>query len=92
MMRLDKFLKNSGLVKRRGLAKRICDEGLVQVGGRRAKPATKVSVGDRLRVQIGLQITDHEILALPEHPVARADRAQVTRTLSSERLDPLEDL
>jgi ribosomal 50S subunit-recycling heat shock protein len=91
-MRLDKFLKYSGIVRRRGLAKRICDEGLVQVDGRAAKPSTRVSVGDRLRVQMGLKITDHEILALPQRPIARPERPQYVRLLSSERLDPLEDL
>lgn len=91
-MRLDKFLKYSGIVRRRGLAKRICDEGLVQIEGRAAKPSTRVSVGDRVRVQMGLRITDHEILALPQRPVAKAERPQYARLLSSERLDPLDGL
>ena len=91
-MRLDKFLKYTGIVKRREVAKRICEEGLVEVGGRTAKPSTKVSAGDRLRVQIGLQISDHEVLAVPERQVARADRCKDTRLLGSERIDPLADL
>ncbi len=91
-MRLDKFLKYSGIVKRRGVAKRICEEGLVEVEGRTAKPSTKVSVGDRLRVQVGLHISDHEVLAVPERQVPKADRSKYTKLLGSERIDPLEDL
>jgi len=91
-MRLDKFLKYSGIVKRRGLAKRICDEGLVQIGGRTAKPSTKVSVGDRIRAQVGLRISEHEILALPQRPVPKHQRNEYAKLLGSERLDPLREL
>ena len=91
-MRLDKFLKNAGIVKRRGLAKRACDEGLVQIDGRPAKPSATVTVGDRVRAQIGLRITDHEVLGLPEHPVKRTEREKYAKLLASERVDLLEDL
>jgi ribosomal 50S subunit-recycling heat shock protein len=88
-MRLDKFLKYSGIIKRREVAKRVCEEGLAELNGRTAKPSTRVSAGDRLRIQIGLQISEHEILAVPGHHVPKADRAEYTRLLGSERIDPL---
>jgi len=91
-MRLDKFLKYSGLIKRREVAKRVCEGGLAELNGRTAKPSTKVSAGDRLRLQIGLQITEHEILAVPGHQVPKADRPAYTRLLGSERVDPLADI
>jgi len=40
-MRLDLFLKMSRLIKRRSLAKEICDAGCVQINGRIAKAGRK---------------------------------------------------
>ena len=36
-MRLDKWLKNSRLIKRRTIANEACDAGKVTVGGRTVK-------------------------------------------------------
>jgi ribosomal 50S subunit-recycling heat shock protein len=52
-MRLDKFLKVSRLVKRRTLAKEICDRGRVEVNGRPAKSGHAVKVGDELTLHFG---------------------------------------
>ncbi|PTX55247.1 ribosomal 50S subunit-recycling heat shock protein [Melghirimyces profundicolus] len=52
-MRLDKFLKSSRLVKRRTLAKEVCDQGRVEINGRPAKAGTAVAVGDEVAVRFG---------------------------------------
>ncbi|NLO07153.1 MAG: RNA-binding S4 domain-containing protein [candidate division WS1 bacterium] len=91
-MRLDKYLKNVGIVKRRTLAKRLSDEGNIQIDGRRAKPSSEVKPGNRIRIQIGMQIADYEVLALVERPVPKADRDTYARLLHSERARPLGDL
>lgn len=44
-MRLDKYLKVTHLIKRRGQAKDYIDAGYAMVDGRLAKPATDVEVG-----------------------------------------------
>ena len=41
-MRLDKFLKYSGIMKRRTVAKRICDSGHCAINGKKAKPSNEV--------------------------------------------------
>jgi len=91
-MRLDKFLKNTGIVKRRTLAKRLSDEGNITVDGRTAKPSTTIAPGARIRVQIGMQIAEYEVLALAERPVPKAERDSYARLLHSERVRPLNDL
>ncbi len=91
-MRLDKFLKNVGIVKRRTLAKRLSDEGNVQVDGRTAKPSTDVSPGDRIRLQIGMQIAEYEVLEVSERPVPGSERGSYARLLRSERVRPLNDM
>ena len=47
-MRLDKYLKVTHLIKRRGQAKDYIDAGYAYVNGRLAKPSTDVDVGDTI--------------------------------------------
>ncbi len=86
-MRLDAFLKNSGLIARRPVAKRACDEHLVELGGRPAKAAAPVSVGVQITLRIGMRVTRHEVLALPAHPVSRASRDEYVRLISTELVE-----
>ena len=52
-MRIDKFLKNSRLIKRRTVAKDACDQGRILVNEKIAKPGTEVKVGDIIHIQFG---------------------------------------
>lgn len=47
-MRLDKYLKVTHLIKRRGQAKDYIDAGYAFLNGKKAKPASEVKVGDRI--------------------------------------------
>lgn len=49
-MRLDKFLKVSRIIKRRTVAKEVCDGGRVTVNGRPAKAGSEVKPGDRIEI------------------------------------------
>lgn len=53
MMRLDKFLKVSRIIKRRTIAKDIADQGRIAVNGQVAKSSTKVGIGDQLAIKFG---------------------------------------
>ena len=66
-MRLDKFLKVSRLIRRRPLAKEICDAGRVEVNGRTAKAATEVKPGDRLTIGLGAKQLRVEVVELAEN-------------------------
>jgi ribosomal 50S subunit-recycling heat shock protein len=52
-MRLDKYLKVSRLIKRRTLAKEVCDQGRVTVNGAAAKAGTVLKPGDEVTVRFG---------------------------------------
>ncbi|KYG33306.1 RNA-binding S4 domain-containing protein [Alkalihalobacillus trypoxylicola] len=52
-MRLDKFLKVSRLIKRRTLAKEVCDKGRIKVNGQVAKAGTNVKQGDEMEITFG---------------------------------------
>ncbi|QEK11083.1 RNA-binding S4 domain-containing protein [Crassaminicella thermophila] len=66
-MRLDKFLKNARLIKRRTVAKEACDQSRVSVNGKIAKASTEVKVGDIVAITFGTRTTKVEITALAEH-------------------------
>lgn len=67
-MRLDKYLKNSRLIKRRTVAKEACDKGRVSINGRTAKAGAEVEVGDEILIQYGtkeLRVCVCELLESP---------------------------
>lgn len=67
-MRLDKYLKVSRIIKRRTLAKDICDQGRVSINGQAAKAASTVKVGDTLTIRFGTKELSARILELKENP------------------------
>ncbi|MBE0465987.1 MAG: RNA-binding S4 domain-containing protein [Candidatus Desulforudis sp.] len=70
-MRLDKFLKVSRIIKRRTLAKELCDRGLATVNGRPAKAGTVVKPGDMVFLKLGSKTIHFEVLKLEQHLPAR---------------------
>lgn len=48
IMRLDKYLKVSRLIKRRTVANEACDNGLVTVNGKPARASYEVKEGDQI--------------------------------------------
>lgn len=52
-MRIDKFLKNSRIIKRRSVAKEACEQERITVNGKVAKPGTEVNLEDIIVVQFG---------------------------------------
>ena len=65
-MRIDKFLKNSRLIKRRTVAKEACDKGRVFVNDKLAKAGTEVNVGDIIRIEFGNSSIQARVLVLSE--------------------------
>ncbi|MEW6523967.1 MAG: RNA-binding S4 domain-containing protein [Bacillota bacterium] len=66
-MRLDKFLKVSRLVKRRTVAKELCDAGRVTVNGRVAKAGHEVAPEDVLEIGYGSRAVRVRVLELREN-------------------------
>ena len=59
-MRLDKYLKVSRIIKRRTVAKEVCESERVSINGKKAKPSTVIKEGDIIEIQFfmkpGIQI------------------------------------
>ncbi|MDK2820636.1 MAG: hypothetical protein PWP31_601 [Clostridia bacterium] len=80
-MRLDKFLKVSRLIKRRTLAKEVCDGGGIEINRRAAKASTNVKPGDVLTIKIGTRWQTIEVLSTPEH-ISAQDAKDTYRVLA----------
>lgn len=65
-MRLDKYLKNSRIIKRRTVAKDACEQGRVEVNGKVAKPGLELKIGDVIRIIFGSNVLTVRVLAMPE--------------------------
>lgn len=65
-MRLDKWLKVSRIIKRRTVAKEVCDAGKVSINGRLAKAGTEVKVGDEVTLTLGSRTLRVRVLATPD--------------------------
>lgn len=89
-MRLDKFLKVSRLIKRRTLAKEVCDRGQVGINGRAAKAGTEVKPGDSVTINFGHRIVKLEILEVRENVPAR-EAAGLYRILEETVLSKSDD-
>ena len=52
-MRVDKFLKNARIIKRRTVSKEACEQGRVTINDRVAKPGDDVKRGDIIQITFG---------------------------------------
>ncbi|MDR0425043.1 MAG: RNA-binding S4 domain-containing protein [Clostridiales Family XIII bacterium] len=75
-MRIDKYLKNSRLIKRRTVAKEACEKERVLINGRPAKPGAEVKLGDIILLRFGNSEVKVRVAALTESP-RKEDAAQM---------------
>ncbi len=80
-MRLDDFLSTVGVIKRRTEAKEMCQNGMVELNGHKAKPAHIVKPNDIIRIK-GSSPQALEILNLPSGSVSKDTRANYVKDLS----------
>ncbi|MEG1565990.1 MAG: RNA-binding S4 domain-containing protein [Bacilli bacterium] len=72
-MRIDKFLKVSRIIKRRTIAKEICENGRVFINGKAAKPSEEVKINDVLELNLNARQVKVKVLELREN--ARIEEA-----------------
>ncbi len=66
-MRLDKYLKVSRIIKRRTVAKEVCEGERVSINGKTAKPSTVVKEGDIIEIQFANRSLKARIINVVEH-------------------------
>lgn len=77
---MDKFLKAVGLVKRRSVAKALCDAQRVKLNGRVAKAASDVRVGDTIEIRWGEKVIMAQVLKLPRGYVPKEMQGEYVKT------------
>ncbi|UWG99161.1 RNA-binding S4 domain-containing protein [Dehalobacter sp. DCM] len=73
-MRLDKYLKVSRLIKRRTVAKDVCEGEKVSINGKVAKPSAEIKPGDTITINMRNHVLEVKVLATP--PSVRAEDAE----------------
>ena len=84
-MRLDLFLKQSGLIKRRTVAKAMCDADKINRNGNVARAGDDIRRNDILRIDYGFKTTELEILEIPPPVLRRTERREFYQVLKEER-------
>lgn len=83
-MRIDDYLSTVGVIKRRTIAKQLCQNGMVTVGGRAVKAAYQVKVADIIAIK-GSRPLAGEVLEVPSGSVAKDQRDNYFKVLSADR-------
>lgn len=79
-MRIDKYLKNSRIIKRRIVAKEACDQGRVFINDKKAKAGDEVKVGDIIQVNFGTGSMKIEVLKVSDN-VKKDDAINLYKSL-----------
>lgn len=88
-MRLDKYLKVSRLVKRRPLAKQLCDAKRVMVNGKVVKPGVVVKVDDVIEIRYGNRVIEAKVTLLKEY-VRKDEATTLYELLRQEKIEQIE--
>jgi len=83
-LRIDQFLSESRIIKRRVMAKEACEGRLVYVDGMVAKPAKEVQVASRIRIEFADRTLEIEVLEIPRGNVRRDLAKNLYRVLREE--------
>ncbi len=83
-MRIDQFLQKTGIVKRRALAKEICDRGNVELNGRVAKAAHEVKSGDEVSVKFRERRCRYRVTDVPTGNVRKDQRESYVEMIGEE--------
>ena len=66
-IRIDKYLKNSRIIKRRTVAKEACEQGRVIINDKTAKPGDEVKVSDIIEIRFGSGTMKIEVAMIKEN-------------------------
>ena len=84
-MRIDKFLNSVNICKRRAIALDMCQSGVVMINNNAAKPASRVKIGDIIKINYSKYTHSYEVLAIPElKNISKSDSENYVKRLSDD--------
>ena len=66
-IRIDKFLKNSRIIKRRTVAKEACEQNRVSINDKIAKAGDSVKVGDVIEINFSSEKIRFQVLKVADN-------------------------
>jgi ribosomal 50S subunit-recycling heat shock protein len=84
-VRVDLFLKSCRFVKRRTIAREMCNAGRVLVNGHEAKPSNELNRGDRVALQFTRKSIEFDVLALPDRKSVQKANVQALYYMISKK-------
>ncbi len=90
-VRLDLFLKASRLVKRRMVAREMCEAGRVLLNGREAKPAREVRPGDLITLKYSSRLLEVEVVGMLALSSKKTPAEELYRIKAETRLQKEKD-
>jgi ribosomal 50S subunit-recycling heat shock protein len=84
-MRLDSFLSDARLIKRRTQAKKACEAGLVLLDGDKAKPGKEIKEGQIITINFARRVLEVQILEIPFRSVRKDEAQSLYRKIREER-------
>jgi ribosomal 50S subunit-recycling heat shock protein len=84
-MRLDSFLSDTRLIKRRTQAKKACENKIVLVDGMVIKPGKEVKTGQIITINFTDRTLAVEILEIPSKNVKKEEAKNFYRVIREER-------
>ena len=84
-MRLDSFLSDVRLIKRRTQAKKACENQIVWVDRKIAKPSKEVKMGQKILLDFTSRTLEIEVLDIPKGNVKKEEAHNFYRILREER-------
>jgi ribosomal 50S subunit-recycling heat shock protein len=84
-LRLDSFLSEVRLIKRRTQAKTACEEGVILLDGKVAKPGKEVKAGQIIIINFANRILEVEVVGIPSGNVRKAEAKDFYRVIREEK-------
>lgn len=60
-MRIDKYLKEARVIKRRTVANELCNNEKVSVNGKLVKAHYEIQIGDEISIKFGDKLITHKV-------------------------------
>ncbi len=83
-MRLDQYLKETRIIKRRTIAKQMCDEGFVFVNSKKAKASYEVKIGDEIEIYFKQKKSKYLIQEIPRKGIRKSEASNYYTMIGEE--------
>ena len=87
-MRIDQFLKAARIVKRRSVAKELCDSGAVKMDGQPVKPSKEVREGNVIEIDTLTRYLKVKVVKVPSKKnVSKKEARELCQVLEDRKKD-----